>query len=142
VVSSARQAEGAEAPLRPADRLGHDGSQGRGQAPERASGKARGGGGAGIGERARTEHGSGEGDGEEAGHEVVVRNMLSSPVFAHAAQNVSHPALRAAGLPAAARNVNWLPAPAAPFRMSLRIYQPTPAVLGGSWKPPPIEPVG
>jgi hypothetical protein len=26
--------------------------------------------------------------------------------------------------------------------MSLRIYQPTPAVLGGSWKPPPIEPVG
>jgi hypothetical protein len=34
-----------------------------------------------------------------------------------------------------------LPAPAAPFRMSLRLYRPTAAVLRGSWKPPPIEPV-
>jgi hypothetical protein len=41
----------------------------------------------------------------------------------------------------AAKHVNWLPAPAGPFRMSLRIYRPTAAVLGGSWKPPPIEPV-
>lgn len=39
------------------------------------------------------------------------------------------------------KNVNWLPAPPAGFRMSLRIYRPTPAVLSGAWKPPPIEPV-
>ena len=42
----------------------------------------------------------------------------------------------------AERDVNWLPAPQAPFRMSLRIYRPEPSVLNGAWKPPPIEPVG
>ena len=42
----------------------------------------------------------------------------------------------------AEKDVNWLPAPPAPFRMSLRIYRPKPSVLNGAWKPPPIEPVG
>jgi hypothetical protein len=42
----------------------------------------------------------------------------------------------------AEKDVNWLPAPQAPFRMSLRIYRPEPSVLNGAWKPPPIEPVG
>jgi hypothetical protein len=39
----------------------------------------------------------------------------------------------------AAKDVNWLPAPPAGFRMSLRIYRPTAAVLSGAWKPPPID---
>ena len=33
---------------------------------------------------------------------------------------------------------NWLPAPAAPFRPILRIYEPRPAVLDGSYRLPPI----
>jgi len=41
----------------------------------------------------------------------------------------------------AARDVNWLPAPDGPFRLSLRIYRPTAAVLDGTWTPPPITPV-
>lgn len=34
---------------------------------------------------------------------------------------------------------NWLPAPAGPFYLVLRIYLPGPAALDGSWQPPPIE---
>lgn len=33
---------------------------------------------------------------------------------------------------------NWLPAPAAPFRPIMRLYQPGPAVLDGTFKIPPI----
>jgi hypothetical protein len=33
---------------------------------------------------------------------------------------------------------NWLPAPAAPFRPIMRLYQPEPAVLDGIYKIPPI----
>ena len=33
---------------------------------------------------------------------------------------------------------NWLPAPAAPFRPLLRLYQPQAAVLNGTWTIPPI----
>ena len=33
---------------------------------------------------------------------------------------------------------NWLPAPAAPFRPIMRLYQPEPAVLDGTYKIPPI----
>jgi hypothetical protein len=33
---------------------------------------------------------------------------------------------------------NWLPAPAAPFRPILRLYQPRPAILDGSYEIPPI----
>jgi hypothetical protein len=35
--------------------------------------------------------------------------------------------------------VNWLPAPAGAFRLSLRIYLPERRVLSGAWKPPPVE---
>ena len=35
--------------------------------------------------------------------------------------------------------VNWLPAPAAGFRLSMRLYWPKPAVLRGDWGPPPLE---
>ena len=33
---------------------------------------------------------------------------------------------------------NWLPAPAAPFRPLMRLYQPQPAILDGAYKIPPI----
>ena len=33
---------------------------------------------------------------------------------------------------------NWLPAPAAPFRPLMRLYQPQPAILDGTYKIPPI----
>jgi hypothetical protein len=33
---------------------------------------------------------------------------------------------------------NWLPAPAAPFRPFMRLYQPRAAVLDGTYKIPPI----
>jgi hypothetical protein len=39
----------------------------------------------------------------------------------------------------AERDVNWLPAPAGGFRLSLRLYSPKPAVLSGRWNPPPLE---
>lgn len=42
----------------------------------------------------------------------------------------------------AERDVNWLPAPAGAFRLNLRLYEPTKAVLGGRWRPPGVEPVG
>ena len=34
---------------------------------------------------------------------------------------------------------NWLPAPAAPFRPILRMYQPRPSVLDGAYQIPPIK---
>ena len=33
---------------------------------------------------------------------------------------------------------NWLPAPAAQFRPLMRLYQPQPAILDGSYQIPPI----
>jgi hypothetical protein len=33
---------------------------------------------------------------------------------------------------------NWLPAPAAPFRPLMRLYQPRAAILGGTYRLPPI----
>ncbi len=38
-------------------------------------------------------------------------------------------------------DVNWLPAPTDAFSLVLRVYDPTPQVLGGSWSPPVILPV-
>jgi hypothetical protein len=37
------------------------------------------------------------------------------------------------------RRVNWLPAPAGGFRLSMRLYWPKPVVLRGDWQPPPLE---
>jgi hypothetical protein len=42
----------------------------------------------------------------------------------------------------AARNVNWLPAPAGGFRLSLRLYWPRRAALTGAWQPPAVERLG
>ena len=43
------------------------------------------------------------------------------------------------GRPEGTAAANWLPAPAAPFYMALRLYRPREAVLSGAWLPPPIE---
>ena len=37
---------------------------------------------------------------------------------------------------------NWLPAPAAPFRPLLRMYEPDPSVFDGGYTLPPIKRVG
>jgi hypothetical protein len=34
---------------------------------------------------------------------------------------------------------NWLPAPAGPFNLCLRLYQPEPAALEGGWMPPGVR---
>lgn len=34
---------------------------------------------------------------------------------------------------------NWLPAPAGPFNLCLRLYQPKPAALEGMWQPPGVR---
>jgi hypothetical protein len=34
---------------------------------------------------------------------------------------------------------NWLPAPAGPFHLMLRLYMPQASALDGAWAPPPIE---
>jgi hypothetical protein len=39
----------------------------------------------------------------------------------------------------AERDVNWLPAPAGGFRLSMRLYWPKPSVLRNVWRPPPLE---
>ncbi len=41
--------------------------------------------------------------------------------------------------PGASREANWLPAPAGPFNVVLRMYWPRDEVLDGRWSPPPIE---
>jgi hypothetical protein len=46
-----------------------------------------------------------------------------------------------AGRPSAP-DVNWLPAPAGAFSLVLRVYNPAPAVLDGSWSPPLVQTIG
>jgi hypothetical protein len=41
--------------------------------------------------------------------------------------------------PPAATDVNWLPAPTSAFSLALRVYDPAPQVLDGSWTPPVIQ---
>jgi hypothetical protein len=44
--------------------------------------------------------------------------------------------------PGAAHESNWLPAADGPFYAILRIYMPAPEVINGTWKKPPMLPVG
>jgi hypothetical protein len=41
--------------------------------------------------------------------------------------------------PAAARQANWLPAPAGPMRLVLRAYEPDPALLDGHYRVPAVR---
>jgi hypothetical protein len=41
--------------------------------------------------------------------------------------------------PGKERESNWLPAPAGPFWVSLRLYWPKPEALTGGWKQPPLQ---
>jgi len=40
--------------------------------------------------------------------------------------------------PGADKESNWLPAPAGPFYVAMRIYMPKPEVISGAWKEPPM----
>jgi hypothetical protein len=40
---------------------------------------------------------------------------------------------------AEAEQANWLPAPAGPFYLVMRIYWPEQAALDGTWTPPPVK---
>jgi hypothetical protein len=40
--------------------------------------------------------------------------------------------------PSPEKSSNWLPAPAGPFKLALRLYDPRPAVLEGRWVPPAV----
>jgi hypothetical protein len=37
------------------------------------------------------------------------------------------------------KEVNWLPAAAGEFNVTMRVYRPKPAMLDGSWMPPPVK---
>ena len=41
--------------------------------------------------------------------------------------------------PGGDKESNWLPAPAGPFQVTMRLYLPEPEVLDGTWKAPPLE---
>jgi len=41
--------------------------------------------------------------------------------------------------PGAGKEANWLPAPAGPFTMNLRLYLPRREALEGRWTPPPLK---
>lgn len=41
--------------------------------------------------------------------------------------------------PGADKEPNWLPAPAGPFFLAMRLYWPKPEALDGKWKAPPLE---
>jgi len=41
--------------------------------------------------------------------------------------------------PGADKEANWLPAPAGPFNLTMRLYGPDQAALTGKWAPPPVR---
>jgi hypothetical protein len=40
--------------------------------------------------------------------------------------------------PGADKEANWLPAPKAPFNLTMRLYAPRSEALTGKWNPPPV----
>ncbi len=45
------------------------------------------------------------------------------------------------GSPGVGNESNWLPAPDGPFYAILRIYMPSPEVIAGIWRRPPMQPI-
>jgi hypothetical protein len=43
------------------------------------------------------------------------------------------------GEPPTGARANWLPAPAGPFHLIMRLYVPRASALDGTWVPPPVE---
>lgn len=41
--------------------------------------------------------------------------------------------------PGADKEANWLPAPKAPFNLTMRLYAPSSDALTGKWNPPPVS---
>jgi hypothetical protein len=41
--------------------------------------------------------------------------------------------------PGADRRGNWLPAPAGPFNLTLRLYAPDAPAIDGRWSPPGVQ---
>jgi hypothetical protein len=41
--------------------------------------------------------------------------------------------------PGADKEANWLPAPAGPVNLVMRLYWPKQTALNGSWKPPAVH---
>ena len=41
--------------------------------------------------------------------------------------------------PGTKKEANWLPAPAGDFSITMRVYHPKPAMLEGTWSPPPVK---
>ena len=41
--------------------------------------------------------------------------------------------------PGRGKEANWLPAAAGDFSLTMRVYWPKPAMLDGSWSPPPVK---
>jgi hypothetical protein len=41
--------------------------------------------------------------------------------------------------PGSDKESNWLPAPAGPFNLTMRLYYPKPAALDGTWAPPAVQ---
>ena len=42
------------------------------------------------------------------------------------------------GSPGKDKEANWLPAPAEPFNLCMRLYGPLSDALTGKWNPPPV----
>jgi hypothetical protein len=41
--------------------------------------------------------------------------------------------------PGPGKEANWLPAPEGPLGVTMRLYSPRPAILDGTWTPPPVQ---
>jgi hypothetical protein len=78
-------------------------------------------------------------------------SFVANPIGRYSIGNETHGLLLGAGgsltiVLSASRpgqpDVNWLPAPSGAFSLVLRVYDPTPQVLDGSWSPPVIRAIG